>query len=309
MLVRRSTDAKRLKSDPALAELAVSVDRERLREVVRTISIPRCFFKEREANQQVAAWIAEQFQALDVDVEFQGRYANVVATTAAASEGPAILIGAHYDSVPGCPGADDNASAVAALIGAAEALTAFHADLPFCFVAFNCEEPGLLGSADFVENVIEKDGDGRLDIRAAHILEMVGFTAHQPGSQKLPPGLPIKIPEVGDFLGIVANQGSGSLAGDVLGLARTYVPELPVLSLQVLQGLEEKWPVLLRSDHAPFWTVGTPALMWTDTSEYRNPNYHEPSDLPETLDFVFLERITRLVALAGFRAAVNVPSP
>jgi hypothetical protein len=73
--------------------------------------------------------------------------------------------------------------------------------------------------------------------------------------------------------------------------------ELPLLGLEVMDGVEQGLPVLLRSDHAPFWEARIPALMWTDTSEFRNPHYHQPTDTPETLDYEFLARVTR--ALVG----------
>ena len=81
----------------------------------------------------------------------------------------------------------------------------------------------------------------------------------------------------------------------VLQQARSYLPELPTLGLQVLLGIEKYVPVLLRSDHAPFWQAGIPSVMWTDTSEFRNPNYHRDTDLPETLNYTFLRRVTQLL--------------
>jgi len=81
----------------------------------------------------------------------------------------------------------------------------------------------------------------------------------------------------------------------ILKCSKTYVPEFPVWGLKVFFGLEKKFSDLRRSDHAPFWDQKIAALMWTDTSEFRNPHYHQPSDTPETLDYEFLQKVTQLL--------------
>jgi Peptidase family M28 len=105
----------------------------------------------------------------------------------------------------------------------------------------------------------------------------------------------VKVPDTGDFLGILANRGAGAALDTVLARASTYLPRLPVIGLNVMLGVEKMFPVLLRSDHAPFWAAGIPATMWTDTSEFRNPYYHEPGDKPDTLDYDFLRAVTQLL--------------
>jgi hypothetical protein len=132
-----------------------------------------------------------------------------------------------------------------------------------------------------------------LEIREAHVLEMVGYRDRTPGSQRTPSGLPIQIPNTGDFLGLVANESSHPALDATLVQARTYVPDLPVYGLKLPRGADRAIADVLRSDHAPFWSAGIPALMWTDTAEYRNPHYHRPTDLPETLDYAFLLAVTR----------------
>jgi hypothetical protein len=124
---------------------------------------------------------------------------------------------------------------------------------------------------------------------------MVGYCDHRPGSQAIPPGLPIQVPECGDFLGILANQDSTAMASTVLQTARTYWPDFPVLSLKVYAGVEKLLPVLQRSDHVPFWRAGVPAILWTDTSEFRNHNYHQPTDTPDTLDYEFLRSVSQIL--------------
>jgi hypothetical protein len=100
---------------------------------------------------------------------------------------------------------------------------------------------------------------------------------------------------VGDFIGVLGNRDSNRFVDSVLIQAATYVPELPVLGLKVHLGVEKLLPVLARSDHDPFWRARIPAIMWTDTAEYRNPHYHRETDTPETLDYGFKQSVTQLL--------------
>jgi Zn-dependent M28 family amino/carboxypeptidase len=134
--------------------------------VVEKISIPRHFFAESNNNKFVADWIAEELNSYGYKTSYQGRYRNVVAVPKEKINDSVILIGAHYDSVPGTPGADDNASAVAAMLACAKAISEYAQDAPVCFVAFNCEEDGLIGSTDFVNSFLPESG---LKIGEVHI--------------------------------------------------------------------------------------------------------------------------------------------
>src|SRR4029077_375988 len=116
--------------------------------------------------------------------------------------GPVTLVGAHYDSVGGCPGADDNASAAVAMLGCARACAG---EQHVAFVSFNREEDGLLGSQDFIQWL---ESARKLQVSRAHVLEMVGFASDEPGSQRIPGGLPVRIPDTGNFLGLLANKDS-----------------------------------------------------------------------------------------------------
>jgi hypothetical protein len=113
-------------------------------------------------------------------------------------------------------------------------------------------------------------------------------------------GTPIQTPTVGDFLGLVGTYGSRQLLNHVLATADGHaVPVqglfLPDVPLEMIERISHH---LLRSDHAPFWRAGLPALMWTDTAEFRNPHYHRPTDTPVTLDYEFLAGVTRLLVHA-----------
>lgn len=262
---------------------------EQLRGWVEALSVPRHFYYESGENRRIALWIRDQLISAGYEVTFHGNTRNVLATPK-GFRGKATLVGAHYDSVPGCPGADDNASAVAALLAVASSLKG-QGDVVFC--AFNREEDGLLGSIEFVEETLPTLP---WTVSAAHVIEMVGFASEVPNSQRVPEGLPISLPTVGNFLALLANGISADLMGRVIAVARGTLPELPVHGLEVRLGLERILPVLQRSDHAPFWKAGIPAVMWTDTAEFRNPHYHFESDTPETLDYGFLRKVATLIA-------------
>lgn len=296
MLVEHSATAQSGAPDATIARAADSISMSFLREAVEAVAVPRHYECEPDNNRLTAQWIAGQLRSYGYETELQGQYANIVTLPPGRSVGATsrshILVGAHYDSVPGCPGADDNASAVAAMLACARALAEHAPDNPVCFVAFNREEDGLLGSADFVEGLV---ANGNVAVREAHILEMVGYCDHHPGSQSLPPGLPIRVPDRGDFLGILANKDSTAIADSILRAAKTYRPDFPVLSLKVYVEIEKLFPVLARSDHTPFWRAGLPAVMWTDTSEFRNHHYHQATDTPDTLDYDFLRAVTQVL--------------
>src|ERR1017187_6524049 len=165
--------------------MANEVSASFLRAIVETIAVPRHYGLQAEKNRLTARWIAHQLSSYGYESELQGEYENVVARSRHSSDVACVLVGAHYDSVPGTPGADDNASAVAALLVCAKALAEHAPESPVCFVSFNREEDGLLGSADFVRTVVAEE---KIPVREAHVLEMVGYCDHRPGSQAIPPG-------------------------------------------------------------------------------------------------------------------------
>ena len=295
MLVQHSASATPADPDPAIRRALDSISRSFLRDAVHTLAIPRHADLEPDNNRLTAHWIARQLRTFGYETDLQGEFANVIARpkqTPALAAAPCTLVGAHYDSVPGCPGADDNASAVAAMLACAKAVADHAPQRPICFASFNREEDGLRGSADFVENVVQAR---HLNIREAHILEMVGYCDPRPGSQTLPPGLPIQVSDRGNFIGVLANKNSTAIADAILRAAKTYQPDFPVLTLKIYVGIEHFLPVLLRSDHSPFWKAGLPAVMWTDTSEFRNHHYHQPTDTPDTLDYDFLRSVTQVL--------------
>jgi Zn-dependent M28 family amino/carboxypeptidase len=264
-----------------------AISQNDLREVVERISVPRVTgTPENEAvrRSMIELFSDSEVGQLSVKVDESG---NVVVGDIQRAK---ILIGAHYDSIPGTPGADDNASGVAALLGAARAIGPQE---EVCYVAFDGEECGFVGSRALVA------GLGRHRPEQVHVLEMVGYASREHGSQRNP--IPtIQAPSFGDFLGLVGTFGSRRVLDHVLATADCHaIPVqglfLPDVPLEMIGGISHH---LLRSDHAPFWREGIPALMWTDTSEFRNPHYHLPTDTPETLDYEFLAGVTRLLVHA-----------
>jgi hypothetical protein len=274
MLTKQAS--RKLAGKPAaeITALLEFISEAELRRWVERIAVPRHYVCEPEENESVALWLAAQLQRWGYQVQFQGEWRNIIALPQKVSS-PLVLVGAHYDSVGGCPGADDNASAVAAMLACAKACSTRHPAPSVCFVSFNREEDNLLGSRDFVHWL---DRQSEIKIDCAHILEMVGFASDLPKTQRIPPGLPVRVPDTGNFLGLLANRDSDEVLDKALGSASTYLPDLPVL---------------LRSDHAPFWQKKISAMMWTDTSEFRNPFYHQPGDKPHTLNYTFLRSVAQ----------------
>jgi Zn-dependent M28 family amino/carboxypeptidase len=292
MRIIHSSEASPIKRAPGLNALLERISEDQLRAWVEEIGKPRHFLAEPRQNKSTAEWLLTTLASFGFHAERQGLFSNIIAFPKTLSK-DALLAGAHFDSVPGSPGADDNASAVAAMLGCAMICGALDPKPPVIFVAFNREEEGFLGSGDFVESYLP---NAPFRVRCAHILEMVGYASSAPGSQRLPTGLPIQLGSIGDFLGLLANQQSAPFMESVLGHAAGLAADLPVTGLQVVPGAERLFPVLARSDHVPFWTREIPSVMWTDTAEFRNPNYHQATDTPETLDYSFLRRVTELLA-------------
>jgi len=295
LLVSHSIRTRPAKVDQKIQASLTTCDRDQLKGWVEDLSFPRHYVAEATANRDARDWLVAEFQKMGLKTELQGEFDNVIATLPGVSEKPALLVGAHYDSVPGTPGADDNASAVSAMLGCAKALANNYPDRNICFVGFNREEDDLLGSFEFVRAVVK----GKLpSIQEAHILEMVGFSSSEEGSQQVPGGLPLKLPSTGDFLGVVANGRSRALAKQARVSAATYADaDFPLLTFTIPFGLERLaiFSDMLRSDHTPFWKEKIPAIMWTDTANFRNEHYHSASDTPDTLNYEFLEKVYQVL--------------
>ena len=205
-----------------------------------------------------------------------------------------LLIGAHYDTVRGSPGADDNGSGVAALIEIGRLLRdAAPAQTVRCVAFVNEEAPffflGEMGSLVYAK-AARKRGDR---IRLMLSLEMVGCYRDEPGTQAYPPFLRRFYPDRGNFLGLVSNLRSRAQLRELVRAFRS-VSDLPVEAAAL------PWwvPGVALSDQSSFWRQGYPGVMVTDTAYLRNPHYHTARDTPDTLDYRRLARATQGLAQA-----------
>lgn len=214
------------------------------------------------------------------------RATNVVATLAGKSD-EIVVVGAHYDTVPGAPGADDNTSGVAALLELARAFAKENPRRTLRFVAFANEEPPYFWTERMGSLVYARACVARHDrITAMLSLESIGYYSDAKGSQHYPFPMRLFYGNRGDFVGFVGNTSSRALTREVVRTFREHAAfpsegaALPALVPGV--GYSDQWS---------FWQVGYPALMVTDTAMFRNPNYHTSHDTPGTLDYARLARV------------------
>jgi Zn-dependent M28 family amino/carboxypeptidase len=282
----------------------------RLREHIRQLTV---VIGERSVAAPVnldraAAYLRAFYRELGIGVrlepyEYQGReVANVVAEiTPGPKAAGRFVLGAHYDSVAGTVGADDNASAVAVQLETARALKALsdrgQLGPAVACVSFALEEPPAYGTQYMGSRVYAAKARRTAELIDGMIcLEMVGYTARGTGSQRYP--FPLNFfgyPKEGNFIGIVGNFASRALGAGVLQ-AFSRNPGLPAIRLTVPFG-GHILPAVRLSDHASFWDAGFKAVMITDGAFYRNPHYHRPSDTMETLDFRFMAELVEGLAL------------
>jgi len=289
-----------LKAQPAGA---VEVDPQRLRAHVLALTgtpLPRNADNVAILDQ-VAAYIVREFGAAGLPVYEQrytvnGRqYKNVIARYGAATA-PRIVVGAHYDVAGAGPGADDNASGVAGLIELARLVARHRPALGYGvdFVAYTLEEPPHFGEDSMGSAVHAKSlrSEG-VRVRLMVSLEMIGYFSDRPGSQRMPPA-PLRrgsFPNTGNFIAVVGrSDGSDPTAGVAQAMRLgSDIPVEAVNASQLLSGL---------SDQLNYWQAGYPAVMITDTSFFRNRNYHKPTDTPDTLDYARMAEVVEGVFYA-----------
>lgn len=267
-----------------------------------------------ESQAQAADYIANQFREFGYTVTLDPveTSTNIIAHTSGSVDPTKVfVIGSHFDSVPGSPGADDNASGVAGMLEIARILSDVQTDLSIEFVGFALEEAPIVGSTQYVENISR---DSQREVIGMISLEMIGYFSEEANSQIPLSSIPscLSLSEegrsTGDFITNVGNNNSAKLLKTFQEAATTYVPDLLTLTAQVAEN-GVCFPDTRRSDHSPFWDEGYQALMITDTANFRNPNYHQPSDTLDTLNLTFAKQVTQATLATTILSTQNVPEP
>jgi Zn-dependent M28 family amino/carboxypeptidase len=271
--------------------MEIKVDSQHLRRTLEVVVGERSPFTSRHHLAVVESFIEKELLSYGLKVEsdyfsYRGtKFRNILGRSSTQRGASLIILGAHFDSVPGTPGADDNASGVAVLLETARLLSGTRLRPEVLFCGFNLEELNMIGSSYFASKL--KSAGAKVDAMIS--LEMVGYTDSRTGSQKYPIGLKAFYPDRGDFIGVIGNWNSNGLLRRFARQMR-QVRGLPVETLSV-PGNGGLIPAVRLSDHSPFWDAGYPALMITDTSFYRNPHYHGSTDTLETLNLDFMVKV------------------
>ena len=218
------------------------------------------------------------------DFSYQGQvFSNIIALLPGKTlPEEVVVIGAHYDTVAGTPGADDNASAVAALLEMCRLLKDHSPDRTLKLVFFALEEQPVFRSESMGSFVYASDARNRQEqIRAMVCLEMLGYYSDNEGGQSFPlPFMSLMFPSTPNFIAVVGNLSSRGLVNQVADSMRKGggVPVETLSTFGFVPGVDF-------SDHLSFWKMDYHAVMITDTAFYRNPNYHTAADKIDTLDF------------------------
>ncbi len=254
----------------------------------RNVFRPRAL--EEAARYIESEWRGQGYAVSSLAYRVEGVESRNLEVTAPGSGdgGEILLIGAHYDSVLGSPGANDNASGVAALLELSRRLSGARTRHSLRFVAFVNEEPPFfywdqMGSMVYAK-AARKRGD---EIALMLSLETIGYYSRRAGSQRYPPFLGFFYPDRGDFIGFVSNLRSRRWLRRAVAAFRAG-SDFPMQSVAMFEFV----PGIGWSDHLSFWRQGYPALMVTDTAPYRYPWYHRAEDTPEKLDYESLARVT-----------------
>jgi len=283
--------------------LGRSADQKRLERDVKAIAHPRV--PGGAGWRQAQLLIAKRLTDLGFDLERHnyGTGTNLIGTLRGTSD-EQVIASAHYDHIERCAGADDNASGVAAALELARLLANGSHRRTLRVAFWDEEERGLLGSRAFAQRARQRNEQ----IALALSFDAVGFARATAHSQHVPSGFERLLPEQaaqlaqrdfrGDFIALVASSSAHVSSALLASYAEPL--QLPLLRVDVSPLEAALIPDLFRSDHASFWLSGYPALLLTDTAELRNPGYHcnGAPDLPGTLDYGFLTRVTATAVAA-----------
>lgn len=223
-------------------------------------------------------------------------YKNVIASYG-PEDGERIIIGAHYDVCGEQQGADDNASGIAGLLEIAYQLQKLKPKLSYRidFVAYTLEEPPFFRT-EFMGSYIHAKSlaDNKIKVKAMFCLEMIGYYTDEEDSQSYPiDALEAIYPSTGNFIALVGELGKGKHIRQVKR-NMSKVSEVPVVSINAPASL----PGIDFSDHLNYWHFGFESMMITDTSFYRNKNYHQKTDTPDTLDYPKMAEVVKGITYA-----------
>lgn len=281
---------------PAALTAAQQEVRAQLEADVRALATdigPR-HYRQPAALADAAAYVERELRATGREVASQPFVVNgqsfrnlEVVIPGTVRPGEIVVVGAHYDTVEGTPGADDNASGVAMLLALARAWQGMAFARTVKLVAFANEEPPFFDTDDMGSRVYAARAAERGERIVAMVsLETVGFFSDEPGSQAYPPPFSLLYPSVGNFIGFVGNLASRPLVTRALAAFRR-VAQLPSEGIAAPSGV----PGVDWSDQQGFWRHGYMALMITDTAPFRYAHYHYRTDTPDRLDY---DRMVRL---------------
>lgn len=236
---------------------------------------------------------------LEVEIAGPGRPEAGGGDSSGGREGEVLLLGAHYDTIQGSPGANDNGSGVAALLELGRLLRDSRPGCTVRLVAFVNEEAPFFQTFQMGSRVYARSARKRGEsLRMMLALETIGYYTDEPGSQRTPPLLGWRYPSRGNFLAFV---GTLRMRRPARRAARAFraTSAFPAETVN----LPAFVPGVTWSDHFSFWREGYPAAMVTDTAPYRYPHYHESSDTPDKLDYEAMAKVTRGLAGMALRLA------
>jgi Zn-dependent M28 family amino/carboxypeptidase len=313
-----------------------ALDRDRMRRTLEELPGPRTRLHFPAAMERAEALLVSRFADAGWDVTrrhfevartaeaygvFAGLFpdaegANVIATRHGRSPRDVLVVGAHHDTLPETPGADDNGAGLVALLELARLWADRAFERSIVLVAFDHEEIGVHGARRFVWDLAEDE-----QLHGAIIYETMAYTSSEPGSQEVPAGFGLAFPRQvrrvrargsrGDWTALIHRADSARLAARLASVLRALEGEHAALLLRdpvdlpvigpVLKYLVPPLRNLARSDHLAFWDAGLPAVQLTDTANFRNPHYHQPTDTPGTVD---LERLAAIIAATAVTVEV-----
>jgi hypothetical protein len=290
----------------AAISIADQVDADRYAEDLRLIAAVRAPNSPHwQAVQDRCFAVFEGAGFATVRFEVEGAGISVIGRKDGSKpELPGLVVGAHYDHIENCPGADDNASGTAAVLELARVLGAHAWERSLTVACWDEEESGLNGSRAWVDAAV---ADGR-KFELYLNFDAMAYADSTPNSQKLPPGLDLMFPKQvemlaarefrADFIVILADASASESSVRLLAHANRL--ELPAALLEVPQALKNE-PMLSdlrRSDHASFWHHDIPAVFLSDTANFRTDTYHCTGrpDTVDTLDLGFATKVVRTSA-------------